>query len=59
VNVSPTDIEGTADAIYLALTMDRDERKRRATELRDSIVEQDIVQWIYRQLVDIAEIERT
>jgi trehalose 6-phosphate synthase len=58
VNVSPTDIEGTADAIYLALTMDRDERKRRATELRDSIVEQDIVQWIYRQLVDIAEIER-
>jgi trehalose 6-phosphate synthase len=57
INVSPTDIEGTAEAIYYALTMDMAERKRRATELRDSIIEQDILQWIYRQLVDIAEVQ--
>jgi trehalose 6-phosphate synthase len=57
LNVSPTDIEGTADAIYQALTMDPAERARRASELRESIIEQDILEWIYRQLNDLAEIE--
>ncbi len=55
LNVSPTDIEGTADQIYRALTMDESERARRAEELRESIIEQDILEWIYRQLNDIAD----
>jgi trehalose 6-phosphate synthase len=57
LNVSPTDIEGTADAIYQALTMDPDERARRATGLRESIIEQDILEWIYRQLNDLVELD--
>jgi trehalose 6-phosphate synthase len=57
LNVSPTDIEGTADAIYQALTMDPSERKRRASDLRDSIVDQDILEWIYQQLRDLAELD--
>lgn len=57
LNVSPTDIEGTADAIYQALTMAPEERARRATGIRDSIIEQDILEWIYRQLRDLAEID--
>jgi trehalose 6-phosphate synthase len=57
LNVSPTDIEGTADAIYQALTMSQDERERRATDLRESIIEQDILEWIYRQLHDLAELD--
>ncbi|TVR70447.1 MAG: trehalose-6-phosphate synthase [Sphaerobacteraceae bacterium] len=55
LNISPTDIEGTADAIYQALTMDPGERERRATDLRNSIIDQDILEWIYRQLHDLAE----
>jgi trehalose 6-phosphate synthase len=59
IAISPTDIEGTADAIYQALTMPPDERRNRATDLRDAIVEQDIVQWIYVQLDDIAALARS
>ncbi|MEX2425651.1 MAG: trehalose-6-phosphate synthase [Thermomicrobiaceae bacterium] len=57
LNVSPTDIEGTADAIYQALTMDPADRERIARNLRNSIIEQDILQWIYRQLNDLAEVD--
>jgi trehalose 6-phosphate synthase len=56
LQVSPADIEGTADAIYEALTMPRGERARRAGELRESIIEEDIVQWIYDQLEDLARL---
>jgi trehalose 6-phosphate synthase len=58
LSVSPTDIEGTADAIHRALTMSSQERARRATELRDLIIDEDILQWIYRQLDDIADVQR-
>lgn len=58
LNVSPTDIEGTADAIHRALTMSPRERSQRATELRESIIEQDILEWIYRQLNDLSAVTR-
>lgn len=56
VTVSPTDIESTAEAIYRALMMPEPERARRARELRDLVVEQDILTWIYTQMEDLAEI---
>ncbi|MBX6341620.1 MAG: trehalose-6-phosphate synthase [Thermomicrobiaceae bacterium] len=56
ISVSPTDIEGTADAIYRALTMPRAERAARASALRQIVLEQDILAWIYSQLEDIAEV---
>lgn len=54
--VSPTDIEGTAQAIYQALTMEGSERARRAKALRELVIEQDILAWIYSQLEDLASL---
>ena len=51
--VSPTDVEGTMEALYAAITMPADERKRRAVTLEESINRQDIIHWICRQLEDI------
>lgn len=54
--VSPTDVEGTMEALHAAITMPPDERKRRATALADTINRQDIMDWICRQLADIRNI---
>lgn len=56
LTVSPTDIAGTADAIYQALSMPREQRAVMAQDLRELVFEQDIVTWIYSQLNDLAEI---
>jgi trehalose 6-phosphate synthase len=52
--VSPTDVEGTADAIYQALTMPFSERQRRARALRESVEHEDVREWFQDQLADIA-----
>jgi len=52
--VSPADIEGTADAIYTALTMPFSERQRRAQALRASVETDDVTVWFQQQLADIA-----
>ena len=52
--VAPADVEGTARALYEALTMSDAERKRRSHALRESIQREDITAWLYRQLTDIA-----
>ncbi|MDI3340029.1 MAG: trehalose-6-phosphate synthase [Sphaerobacter sp.] len=57
--VSPADVESTAHAIYQALTMPAEERARRARALRQLVVEQDILAWIYSQLEDLAAINGT
>ena len=54
LSVSPSDIEGTMDALYQALTMSREERERRATTLSDIVENEDISHWIHSQLQDIA-----
>jgi trehalose 6-phosphate synthase len=54
--ISPTDIEGTAQAIYAALTMPPVERAERAAALRSIVLEQDIRTWIYQQLEDLADL---
>jgi trehalose 6-phosphate synthase len=53
--VSPADVEGTADAIYQALTMPIQERQRRAQRLRRSVEKDDVSVWFRDQLADIAE----
>ncbi|MDQ3045335.1 MAG: trehalose-6-phosphate synthase [Chloroflexota bacterium] len=52
--VAPTDVEGTADAIYQALTMPLDERRHRAEGLRQSVESDDVAAWFRQQLDDIA-----
>ncbi|MCD6452777.1 MAG: trehalose-6-phosphate synthase [Dehalococcoidales bacterium] len=50
--VSPTDLEGTTEALYAALMMPLDERKQRATALRESIEKEDIIHWLQLLLED-------
>ena len=54
--VGPTDIEGTTQALYAALTMSADERHRRAMALKKSIAEEDVTNWLWRLLDDIARL---
>ena len=56
IPVSPTDVEGTMEALYAAITMPADERKRRATALSEAVNRQDINHWICRQLEDICSL---
>ena len=54
--VSPSDIEGTMQAMYQALTMNPQEREERAATLVQTIEDQDISHWIYTQLDDIRDL---
>ncbi len=56
LTVSPTDINGTMDAMYRAITMPSEERKRRASLLADSVGREDIRQWLRRQIEDIVQL---
>lgn len=53
LTVSPVDIEGTAKAIYAGLNLDVEERISRSDSLQGSIRNQDIIDWIERQLIDL------
>ena len=44
--VNPYDLEGVADAIYRAVTMDQEERRARMRRLQASIQKYDIVNWV-------------
>ena len=44
--VNPYDIEGTADALYAAFTMDHDERRRRMRRMRATVRRYDIYRWV-------------
>jgi trehalose 6-phosphate synthase len=54
LTVNPFDIQEQADTIYRALTMDAEERRLRATRLREIVRERDPGVWISEQLDDIA-----
>ena len=56
LSISPTDIEGTMDALYQAITMAPEDRKIRASLLVSEIGREDITHWLSRQLQDIAEL---
>lgn len=53
--ISPADIEGTADAIYQAMTMSPSERRRRADNLRRTVESDDVAKWFREQLWDLAK----
>ncbi|HKH79151.1 MAG TPA: trehalose-6-phosphate synthase [Solirubrobacteraceae bacterium] len=53
LSVNPFDIEELANSIYAALTMDRDERRRRAEGLAQIVTSRDPGDWIDEQLADI------
>ncbi len=50
--VSPFDTYGTASALHNALTMDPNERRRRAEAMRDHVREADVRQWFANQVQD-------
>lgn len=56
ITVSPTDIEGTAEALWQALTMPETERAWRAEQLRRHVLEHDLRRWLIDQLHDLAEL---
>ena len=52
LTVAPTDLEGTTQALYKALTMPLGERSERAAKLKKSIEEEDIANWLLHLLED-------
>ena len=53
LSVNPFDVQELADALYAALTMDDDERRRRADGLRETVTARDPGDWIDEQIADI------
>ena len=58
LTVNPFDVEGQAEALYAALTMRAEERRRRLAAIRAHVEEHDIAGWIDSQLADLAAVER-
>ncbi len=54
LSVAPTDIEGTSEALYKAITMPAPERQRRAAYLYQTVCGEDNENWLCRQFSDIA-----
>jgi trehalose 6-phosphate synthase len=50
LGVNPFDVSGTADALHHALSMDLDERHRRATHLRSLVLARTASDWLEDQL---------
>lgn len=53
LTVSPLDLVGQADALYEALTLPAEERRRRAEAIRDHVRRHDVREWIDAQLADL------
>jgi trehalose 6-phosphate synthase len=51
--VSPCDIYATAECFYQALSMSQEERKYRASKLREMVENEDITDWLCKQLETI------
>jgi len=53
LTVNPFDLAGQAEALHAALTMDREERRRRLAGIQGQVKEHDIARWIDSQLADL------
>ena len=53
MTIDPFDLSGQADALYEALTLPADERRRRAEAIRTHVRTHDIREWIDVQLADL------
>jgi trehalose 6-phosphate synthase len=51
--VGPLDLDGQAEALYAALTMEAGERRRRSEAIRGHVRRHDIREWIAAQLEDL------
>ena len=56
LTINPFDVDQTAEALFLALSMDPAERSARAERIRDTVRAHDITRWITHQLRDIREL---
>ena len=52
LSVNPFDVSAQADALYAALTMDPEERRRRSEAIRAHVREHDVAAWGAAQLAD-------
>jgi trehalose 6-phosphate synthase len=59
VTVNPFDVAGQADAIHEALTMAKEERRRRLEEIRAHVREHDLAEWSWFQMEDLALASRS
>ena len=57
VTVHPFDIQQQADAMYQALTMDVDERRKRLQLAADVVRHNDVERWLAAQLADIERLQ--
>ncbi len=55
LSVNPFDVQELADAIFTALTMSAEERRRRARGLKEIVTSRDPGDWIDDQIADIRE----
>ena len=53
LTINPFDIEGTAEALYQAVTMELDERRRRCAAITSYVREHDVAKWSTDQLDDL------
>ena len=51
--VAPADVEGTAQALYKAITASVEERERRANLLAQRVEEEDVIHWMQCQMDDM------
>jgi trehalose 6-phosphate synthase len=58
LSICPTDLEGTMRALYSAITMPAEEKRRRAAALRRAVQEEDITFWMQRQFRDLMAVSR-
>jgi len=58
ITVYPFDIQQTADAMYAALTMPVEERRRRLAGAAEVVRSNDVERWLNRQLADLAPLLR-
>ena len=56
LTVNPFDIQGQADALHAALTMDEAERTRRLEAIKEQVRTHDVSRWIAGQLADVDRI---
>jgi len=56
LTVNPFDIDQTADALYLGVTMEARQRAARAKKIREAVTANDISRWIANQLQDLREV---
>ncbi|WP_255360694.1 trehalose-6-phosphate synthase [Methanobacterium sp. A39] len=56
ININALDITETADAIYKAVTMKHDQRKKRLNGLKNTIYHYDVYKWMGEQFNDIQKL---